>query len=371
MPVRWGQPSRTALRGSLRLLSLLTTAAVPMRNARRGGRLLLLQLAPTVLLAQQRATLEFSGPAPEAGVFGQQVSESWAGVVSTNFFSAATHVAAINQTLPAGYVSTSIPGKPWQYSLWPRDTSGFLREAIYWGDMEIARANAAAIIGLAAADGGGFPEHWDGTTPSDNGTAVDGAANVVISLVALWQRLPRADPLALKIAGFLQGESSPVNKWLPAIGANPGLVPGTGEFGSGCGLAEPVYNVVQNSAVQSALRAVALLQRSLGETTAADALDGAALLLRGNMTRLLKNTTDGGWIWPIDTKTLTATPAITNPTVNIGFAGINWGFTLLSDGPQGEYTPGTQTSWPEGFAAAKATYARLLSTPLRNDLWNK
>jgi hypothetical protein len=203
-----------------------------------------------VLVRSQRATLQFSGPAPEAALFSRQVSESWAGVLERNFFPEATHVPAINQTLPAGYVSTSIPGKPWQYSLWPRDTSGFLREAVAWGDMSLARQNAAAIMQLAAHCSGGFPEHFDGITPSDSGTAEDGTANVVISLVALWQRLPRDDPLASKIAAFVLGQNGAVQqRWLPAIQVSPGLVPGTGEFGSGCGLAAPVFNVVAVSQV--------------------------------------------------------------------------------------------------------------------------
>ena len=108
--------------------------------------------------------------------------------------------------------------------------------------MKLARQNAAAIMQLAAQCGGGFPEHFDGITPSDSGTAEDGTANVVISLVALWQRLPRDDPLASKIADFVLGQNGAVQqRWLPAIQVSPGLVPGTGEFGSGCGIAAPVY----------------------------------------------------------------------------------------------------------------------------------
>lgn len=334
--------------------------------------LFLLALQQLDVAHAQRATLQFSGPAPEAALFSKQVYDSWTGVVERNFFPNATHVAAINQTLPAGYVSTSIPGKPWQYSLWPRDTSGFLREAIAWGDLSLARQNADAIIALAVNCGGCFPEHFDGIIPSDSGTAEDGAANVVISLVALWQRLPRADPVATKIVEFMLGHSSPVyQRWLPAIQATPGLVPGTGEFGSGCGLATPVFNVVQNSAVASALRAVGVLARSLGNSSAANSLDLAAVNLRANMLRWLTNTSDGGWLWAIDTHSLAPTPAITDATVNIGFAGINWGFTLLSDGPVGEYTPLIQTSWQAGLAASQATYRRLLHRPLRHSLWEQ
>ena len=128
---------------------------------------------------------------------------------------------------------------------------------------------------------------------------------------------------------------------------------------------------VQNSAVAGALRAVGVLARSLGNSSAGDSFDAAAETLRANMLRLLTNTSDGGWLWAIDTHSLTPTPAITNATVNIGFAGINWGFTLLSDGVVGEYTPVAQTSWRAGLAASQATYKRLLERPLRQSLWEQ
>ena len=332
----------------------------------------------------RRASLTFDGE-PWAREFGTQVNASWFGVLQHQFEPVARFEPSINQTLPAGYVSTSIPGKPWAFSLWPRDTSGFLREAIAWGDLDTAKMVAEAVISLASGSlaagggGGGMPEHFDGRLPSDSGTAEDGTGNMAISLVMLWQRLVSAqgpvDPLARQIETFLvDGPNSTAKHWrsflhaekvvMPTVALpNPestpkskamamptsttplpipipipmphspfaGLVPGTGEFGSGCGLAAPVYNYVQNSGIASALRALAVLERSRGNTTAALAFEADAGLLRQNMLRILRNRTDGGWYWAVNTSTLTPTPDITTAPVNIGFAGINWGFTLLAD----------------------------------------
>ena len=323
--------------------------------------------------AGRRATLSFKGsPESFAARFSNQVANSWAGIMKHQFEPRDRFVKAINATLPAGYISTSLLGKPWQLSMWPRDTSGFLREAVAWGDLASAKANAEAIMNLGMCCDGGLPEHFDGVKPSDNGTAEDGTANVVIALASLWQRLDASDPVAGKIAAFLAPSTGrPLGRWLSSISKPPGLVAGTGEFGSGCGLPMLVYNVVQNSAVAVALRAVAAVQRARGSAASAEQLESQAARLRKSMEAALINRTDGGWIWAINTTSLTPTPDLTTPAVNVGFAGIQWGFTLSADGPAGEWTPLQHTSWPKGLSAWRKTYSRLANTPLRKRLFEQ
>jgi hypothetical protein len=60
-------------------------------------------------------------------IHSSQVQANLDGILAHTFEPVARFVPSINATLPAGYVSASLPGKPWTLSMWPRDGGACVR----------------------------------------------------------------------------------------------------------------------------------------------------------------------------------------------------------------------------------------------------
>jgi len=295
-----------------------------------------------------------------AALFTREVEESFRGVLTRNM------ITDPNNPM-VGFVSASIDGRPWTNTMWARDAGVFLRELVQWGYFTHACLLAENLMKLVRKNSAGyctFPEHFEYGKPG-SGSELDGTGAIIIGMVLLWERLPSGHPTREHIAQFLRGADSPLVYIASSLSRYP-LIPGSGEFGAGCGIPGEKYNVVQNNLVRLALLAVVRLARKSGDVSRADTYAQCAEQLSCNMLQYLWDE-DGSWIWCINPVTLLGDPEILNHVMNKGFGGIN-GVLSMSADVMG-FRP-EAWNW-DGLGASIKTFEKLFAYPLRKALFGK
>ncbi len=302
----------------------------------------------------QPVSLRFFG-SPSADFFTRELEESFQGVLRESF------VGTASNGLPAGFVSASIPGRPWAGTMWTRDAGTFMRELVMRGYYEHAALLSECLMSLVEKNQEGFysfPRYFK-RSKQGSGTEFDGTAAIVIGMVLLWERLPSGNPTKDHIQAFLSQDSSPVNYFMSYLKTRP-LVAGTGEFGCGMGIHGECCNVVQNDLTMLALLAAANMAEESTNASIAKRYRHVAAKVWNNMEKYLVDK-EGCWIWCIDPKTLKPNPAVLDARVNRGFGGINGVASMYAD------VLGFQplaSSW-KGVEHCEKTFLRLYNTPLR------
>ena len=302
----------------------------------------------------QPASLRFYG-SPSADLFTRELKESFQGVLRENFVGVAAN------GFPAGFVSASLPGRPWAGTMWTRDAGTFMRELVMRGYYEHAALLAECLMNLVEKNQEGFysfPRYFKGSKPG-TGTELDGTATIVIGMVLLWERLPNGNPTRNRIQKFLFQDASPTNYFKSRLKTEP-LAPGSGEFGCGMGIQGECDNVVQNNLIVLAFLATANMAEESGSDGLAEEYRRLAAGVRDAMEKYLVDK-EGCWIWCINPKTMRSDPAVIDARVNRGFGGINGVASMYAD------VLGFQplaSRW-KGIQHCERTFLRLYNTPLR------
>lgn len=312
-------------------------------------------------LAQDRpGTIRFWG-SDVAELYTKELSESVAGVLVKNY------VSTPDGKFPPGFVHASPIPQGWSGTFWTRDGGTFLRELTQWGYFEHARLTAEYLMKYMAPNEEGFytcPEHFDGWNRG-SGSELDGTGAVIIALANLWQRLPAGDPLSGRIYDFLHRDTSPVSYIRKHVKQDM-LVPGSGEFGGGCGVPGLFYNVVGNNLALYALMAAADMEDQAGDRELGGALRRDASVL-GRAIRKYLVADDGSWIWCVNTTTLKPDQAVLDNPVNKGFGGLNGPACMYSDALG--FDPVGSGWW--GAKPSMKTFDKLLAVPVRKEQFEK
>ena len=312
------------------------------------------------MLAQDApAGLTFVGP-EAADLFTIELRESMEGVLRKNYHSG-------QEGDNAGFVSASVDDRPWTDTMWTRDAGVFLRELVHWGYLGHACMTADCLIRLVGENESGFktfPGRFDLGKP-DSGDELDGTTAIIIGMVLLWQRLAKDHPMRDRIYSFLHDPTSPL-RYIEAVTKSDPLIPGSGEFGGGCGIEGPFLNVVQNNMVRLACLAAAQLEREAGDTGTAARYQGIAEKLESNINEYLIGE-DGAWIWCVDPDTRKPDPDVIDHTINKGFGGLNGPACMSSDVMGLEPL---QSGW-SGIEPSLRTFDKLLSFPLRREQFER
>ena len=335
-----------------RTFNKLTSLAALGALSRKSG--LAAEYTSIRLEDDQPVSLRFFG-SPSADFFTRELEESFQGVLRESF------VGTASNGLPAGFVSASIPGRPWAGTMWTRDAGTFMRELVMRGYYEHAALLSECLMSQVEKNQEGFysfPRYFK-RSKQGSGTEFDGTAAIVIGMVLLWERLPSGNPTKDHIQAFLSQDSSPVNYFMSYLKTRP-LVAGTGEFGCGMGIHGECCNVVQNDLTMLALLAAANMAEESTNASIAKRYRHVAAKVWNNMEKYLVDK-EGCWIWCIDPKTLKPNPAVLDARVNRGFGGINGVASMYAD------VLGFQplaSSW-KGVEHCEKTFLRLYNTPLR------
>ena len=335
-----------------RTFNKLTSLAALGALSRKSG--LAAEYTSIRLEDDQPVSLRFFG-SPSADLFTRELEESFQGVLRESF------VGTASNGFPAGFVSASIPGRPWAGTMWTRDAGTFMRELVMRGYYEHAALLSECLMSLVEKNQEGFysfPRYFK-RSKQGSGTEFDGTAAIVIGMVLLWERLPSGNPTKDHIQAFLSQDSSPVNYFMSYLKTRP-LVAGTGEFGCGMGIHGECCNVVQNDLTMLALLAAANMAEESTNASIAKRYRHVAAKVWNNMEKYLVDK-EGCWIWCIDPKTLKPNPAVLDARVNRGFGGINGVASMYAD------VLGFQplaSSW-KGVEHCEKTFLRLYNTPLR------
>jgi hypothetical protein len=312
------------------------------------------------LEADQPGTLDFFGP-KTAGLFAEEVSNSFQGAIALNF------VSRQKGLYPAGFLNASPPPQGWSRTMWTRDSGAFMRELVFWGDYEHACQTANCLMDFAGTNRAGFiafPRYFAPGRPHESGNEMDGHAGIIIAIVSLWQRLPPDDPFRKRLYNFLHGSASPV-RYLDYLLENYPLVPGSGEFGGG-GPQGLYDNVVQNNLCALALLSAAEMEDATGGRPTAELWRKDAQTIYRNMNKYLVSD-DGSWIWCIDPKTLKPDQAVLQKPVNVGFGGLN-GVACMNSDVLG-FDP---EAWNHKILAhSEKTFTRLYQVPSRKEQFEK
>ncbi len=304
-------------------------------------------------------TLTFEG-SYTATLFSKEIAASLEGVLRKNYF------GPLN-THSVGFVQASVDGRGWTNTMWTRDAGVFLRELIHWGYFGHACMTAECLIDYVEKNEEGFncfPEHFI-RGEKGSGSELDGTGAIIISFVLLCERLASDNSTRQKICDFLFQPSSPLQFILKTLKEQP-FVPGSGEFGGGCGIDGLYYNVVQNGLCRTALLAGSRLAIICGEATLAKNYKSAAEQLEKNM--LVHFVDDNNsWIWCLDIPTLKPDETIIKHYINDGFGGINGVAGMQSDVLGMKPEP---ADWM-GFDISQNTFQQLFSFPLRKEQFEK
>jgi hypothetical protein len=304
--------------------------------------------------------IQFSGP-ETAALFTREVAESLSGVLARNLVSDPADPMA-------GFLSASIDGRPWTDTMWTRDAGVFLRELVQWGYIGTACQVAARLIDLVRRNAEGFrtfPTYFRPHEPA-SGSELDGTSAILIALVQLWDRLERTHPCARQIADFFTALDSPVEYIFHRLENHP-LIPGSGEFGGGCGIEGEFYNVIQNNLVALALTVAQQIYHALGFRDHAARCSQAAAKIQANLLRHLRGPR-GEWIWAVDVNTLQPDPLVLNDVFNQGFGGLNGMLSMPCD------VYGMDTRNPPDAAGsdpAVLTCDLLFAEPRRRELFER
>ena len=295
-----------------------------------------------------------------AELFSREVELSFKGVMAKNM------ITDENDPM-AGFTTASTDGRGWSDTMWTRDSGTFMRELVHWGYYGYACMLAENVIKLVRKNSEGFytfPEYFRYDMPQ-SGSELDGTSTIVIGMVLLWERIDDRNPTRSKIEEFLFDEASPLEYIIMKLGKYP-LIPGSGEFGGGCGIEGEFYNVVQNNLVRLALQAAEKMTLALGNIEKADIYSVYAEQISANMLKYLRSANDT-WVWCINTQTLDTVDEVINSTINKGFGGINGVFSMLSD------VYGLEPfncNW-EGLSTCMNTFDKLLAFPIRKTMFDK
>ena len=102
--------------------------------------------AAGVLLADDLPmTVRFFGP-PEAELFSREIAESFKGTLEKN-------CQTTTDPAQAGFVSSSIDGRPWTGTMWSRDAGTYLRELVHFGCFGRAKLVSDYLIRFVAKNG--------------------------------------------------------------------------------------------------------------------------------------------------------------------------------------------------------------------------
>jgi hypothetical protein len=305
------------------------------------------------LAADQPGKLQFTG-SQDADLFSKEISESFKGVLALDF------VSQPGGEYPPGFINASPKGQPWYGTMWTRDAGTFMRELVYWGDYQHACQLAQCVMDFVAPDRNGylaFSRLFDPKVGPQPGSEMDGQAATIISMVALWQRLPANDPFRAKLYDFLHQKSSPVRGIDYLFHHNP-LVPGSGEFAGGNGK-QPYFSAVQNNLSALALIATAEMEDQAGDHATAKAWRKDAKAIFPAIEKYLLEP-DGSFIWCVNPKTMKPGPG--DHIANSGTGGIN-GVASMSADVLG-FDPSTWT-WQGAVKHGKKTFDDLYAFPPR------
>jgi hypothetical protein len=311
------------------------------------------------LAADQPGKLKFSG-SQTAELFSKEIDPSFQGALALDY------VAKFDGTYPAGFIHASPISQPWHGTMWTRDAGTFMRELVFWGDYEHACQLAQCVMDFVATDSNGFIAFARYFKPENGrlpGTEMDGQAATIISMIALWQRLPASDPFRAQLYHFLHQNSSPVRGIHYLLQHNP-LVPGSGEFGGGNGR-DPYFNVVQNNLCALALLSAADMEDATGEHADAKLWRKDAKTIFHNIEKYLLEP-DGSFLWCVNPKTMK--PGRGDHISNSGSGSFN-GVTSMSADVLG--LDPTNWPWQGALKHGEKTFDDLYSFPPRKAQFEK
>jgi hypothetical protein len=242
-----------------------------------------------------------------------------------------------------------------------------MRELVLWGYYARACQVAQCVMDYVGTNGDGFiefPRFIDPQQGVVSGSEMDGQAATIISMVALWQRLPAKDPFRARLYGFLHQEFSPVRGIHYFLGHGP-LVPGSGEFGGGKG--HDNYNVIQNNLCALALLGGADMEDEAGDHALAKIWRRDAKTIFGNIEEYLVNKR-GAWIWGIEMKTMQPNSNDVDSASNSGGGGLN-GVICMSADVLGNDP--TQWPWQGALVHGEKTFEDLYNFPPRKEQFDK
>jgi hypothetical protein len=304
--------------------------------------------------------LTFWGSA-SADLFTKETSESFKGALDQDY------VSQKNNKFPLGFLNASPTNQPWYGTMWTRDAGTFMRELVSWGYFAHAGQVAECVIDYVGTNSEGFvefPRYIDPQLGAVSGSEMDGQAATIISMVALWRRLPAEDPFRARLFGFLHQPSSPVQGIHFFLQHGP-LVPGSGEFGGGKG--HDNYNVIQNNLCALALLSAADMEEEAGDRSVAKTYRKDAKRLFANIEKCLVNKR-GAWIWGIETNTMQPNKTDLDSASNSGGGGLN-GVICMSADVLGN-DPATWP-WQGAMVHGEKTFQDLYNFPLRKEQFEK
>lgn len=296
-----------------------------------------------------------------ADLFAREVNESFKGALALDY------VSLPNDNFPAGFLNASPAGQPWYGTMWTRDAGTFMRELVFWGYYEHACQVAQLVMERVGTDSNGFaafPRYLDPQKGSEVGSEMDGQAATIISMIALWQRLPAENPFRSSLYGFLHQPTSPVRALHHFLQSGP-LVPGSGEFGGGLG--HDNYNVVQNNLCALALLSAANMEDAVGDHATAKQWRKDAKTLFYNIEKHLING-KGSWIWGVDIASLKPNHTDTDSATLSGTGGLN-GVTSMTADVFG-FNP-DDWPWKGALVNGQKTFDELYNFPLRKSQFDK
>ena len=257
-----------------------------------------------------------------AVLFTKEIDASFKGVLARDY------VSKPGGKCPLGFINASPAGQPWYGTMWSRDAGTFMRELVFWGYYAHACQLAQCVMNMVGIDRHGFiamPRYFSPDTGHrKSGSEMDGQAATIISMVALWQRLPPQNPFRARIYHFLHQKSSPIRGIYYELQHRP-LIPGSGEFGGG---KHEAYNIVQNNLCALAFISCARMETQAGDPAAAQRWRNAASTLYRRIAKYLVGK-NGAWIWNLNTRTLQ--PSRSDRTSNAGTGGLNGALSMSAD----------------------------------------
>jgi hypothetical protein len=304
--------------------------------------------------------LTFFGSA-DADLFTKEVNESFKGALALDY------VSQPGGKYPLGFLNASPAGQPWYGTMWTRDAGTCMRELVYWGYYAHACQVAQCVMDFVGTNSDGFiafPRYIDPQQGRLSGSEMDGQAATIMAMVALWERLPAADPFRARLYQFLHQASSPVRS-LHHFMENGPLVPGSGEFGGG--MNKDDYNVVQNNLCALAFLSTAEMEEAMGDYATAKQWRKDAKTLFHNIGKYLINR-QGSWIWGVDLKTLKPNHTDTDSATLGGSGGLN-GVVSMSADVLG-FDP-TTWPWSGALVNGEKTFDELYAFPQRKEQFEK
>lgn len=295
-----------------------------------------------------------------AELFSREVEESVKGVIEK--------LMITDENDPdRGFTPVSLPGYPWDETMWSRDAGTFLRELALWGRLDEAKWLCGSLLDHVGKNQDGYYMYpmyfYKGVVQA--GTELDGTGAVIIGMVLLWERLENGDPTKLRIECFLMGDASPTQYILHQMEGKP-LLAGTGEFGGGCDDNEHI-NVVQNNLLRLSMLAMARMFRAKGDFVQAKRCEEAALRITEGIRKYLVDE-NGCYIWCVEPGNMKPDPAIVEHDMNYGAGLLNGVLSMTAD------VCGFDPSEDTGFCdmkAAEKTFDMLYNIPPRRQLFDE